>query len=56
MKDIWEEEFPEFSSRPDIFWTVYNTGKTTAHPNPIGGVYSKEAEEIYNRYYGRYGT
>lgn len=52
VRDIWILQDPDFEDHPDIWWTVYNTGKLTAHPNPGSGVLGVEAN-IYYSYYER---
>ena len=56
MIDVWENECPNISSRIDILTTLYNTGKTAAHPNPqpnaFGTFVQSNSEYISKLLYG----
>ncbi len=50
VRDIWVLQDPDFEQHPDIWWTIYNTGKIQAHPNPGPGLLSDEANLFYAYY------
>ena len=50
VRDIWILQDPDFEKHPGIWWTIYNTGKTSAHPNPGPGLLSQEADMFYTYY------
>ena len=55
VRDIWIIECPNFEKQPGIWWTVYNTGKTEAHPNPGAGLLAEEASAYYSYYQRLFG-
>ena len=55
VRDIWIQQFPGFERHPDIWWTVYNTGRLNAHPNPAPGLLGAEANTFYAYYSWRFG-
>ena len=50
IEDTWREEFPDIYNRPDIVWTLYNTGyhNRTPHSDPKPGNYGEFAAENYD--------
>ena len=50
VRDIWVLQDPDFEKHPDIWWTIYNTGKIAAHPNPEPGILGAEANAYYSYY------
>ena len=55
VRDIWVEQCPYFETRPDIWWTIYNTGNINAHPNPAPGLLGNEANAYYSYYSWLFG-
>lgn len=46
LQNIRKTKFPEITSRPDILASVYNLGKTDAHPNPKANEYGKAVNNL----------
>ena len=55
VRDIWILQDPNFEQHPDIWWTIYNTGKTQAHPNPAPGALGDQANIYYSYYKWLFG-
>ena len=55
VRDIWILQDPDFEKSPGVWWTVYNTGTTQAHPNPGPGLLGEEAEIYYSYYKWLFG-
>lgn len=58
LRDIWMKYDTDFDQHPDIWWTVYNTGKTKAHSNPKPNQLGKAAKIYYSYYdilFSQYG-
>ena len=47
LQDARKPQFPAITSSPDILSTVYNSGKTDAHPNPKPSDYGEDVKKIY---------
>ena len=46
LQNAREPEFPAIRTRPDILATVYQNGKTDAHPNPLSSDYGKAVNKL----------
>jgi hypothetical protein len=55
VRDIWILQDQDFEEHPDIWWTVYNTGRISAHPNPQPGLLAVEAGAFYSYYHWLFG-